>query len=343
LGQAGHVISKSEIRNPKSEIHYNHLMPDNYPTLLVTGGCGFMGSHIIRMLLRDTRKKLPGAGVINLDALTYAANPDNLADVAGDPRYQFVQGDICDRELVRRVMAGVDAVIHLAAETHVDRSIADNRPFVTTNVLGTQTLIDAAIRAKVRRFVHVSTDEAYGSLSLDPADKPFRETDPLRPRNPYAASKAAADHLVLAAHHTHQLPGVITRSCNNFGPGQYPEKIIPLFVRRLRAGQKVPLYGDGLHVRDWLHVVDHAEAVLTVLERGRVGEVYNIGANNPHSNLELTRTLLRLTGRDDGFIEHVADRPGHDRRYELDVSKIADELGWRASRSAWPGALKDVV
>lgn len=332
------VNRQSEIDNRK--FYYNFPMPDTYPTLLVTGGCGFMGSHVIRMAMRQ----LPGLKkLVNLDALTYAANPDNLADVAGDPRYQFVHGDICDRDLIQHVMAGVDAVIHLAAETHVDRSIADNRPFVTTNVLGTQTLIDAAISAKVRRFVHISTDEVYGSLSLDPAEKPFRETDPLRPRNPYAASKAAADHLVLAAYHTHQLPGVITRSCNNFGPGQYPEKIIPLFVHRLKAGRKVPLYGDGLHVRDWLHVVDHAEAVLAVLERGRTGEVYNIGANNPHSNLELTRTLLRLTGRDESLIEHVTDRPGHDRRYELDVSKIAEELGWRASRSNWPGALKDVV
>lgn len=314
-------------------------MSDAYRSIFVTGGCGFMASHVIRMLLqRDGVERL-----INLDALTYAANPDNLADITGDRRYRFVRGDICDADLVRREMTGIDAVIHLAAETHVDRSIADNRPFVTTNVLGTQTLIDAALAAGVKRFIHVSTDEVYGSLTLDPADRPFKETDPLRPRNPYAASKAAADHLVLAACHTHKLPGVITRSCNNFGPRQYPEKIIPLFIKKLRAGERVPLYGDGGQVRDWIHVIDHAEALLAVLDRGRAGEIYNIGANNPHTNLELTQLLVELTGRDESAIDHVADRPGHDVRYELDVTKITTELHWHATRSNWPEALRDLV
>jgi dTDP-glucose 4,6-dehydratase len=311
--------------------------------LLITGGCGFIGSNFVRFVL-ETR---PGYRITNLDALTYSGNPENLADLAAEPRYRFVHGNILDRRLVEDLLADVDAIAHLAAESHVDRSILDARPFVESNVLGTQTLLDAARTVwgadSGKRFLQVSTDEVYGSLPLERPDLKFTEQTPLHTNSPYSASKAGSDLLVLAYHHTHRMNAVITRCSNNFGPYQFPEKVIPLFVTNLLDGKKVPLYGDGRNVRDWLHVHDHCEALLRVLEQGRAGEVYNIGGDNERSNAELTRTILELMDRDDSWIQLVPDRPGHDRRYAIDASKIARELGWQPTRSAWPSALQETI
>lgn len=307
--------------------------------LLVTGGAGFIGSNFVRLVLESR----PDWRITNLDALTYSGNLENLRDVEDDPRYRFVKGDICDGDLMRDLMREVDAVAHFAAESHVDRSIIDSQPFLRSNVLGTQTLLDAARAAGGRRFVHVSTDEVYGSLPLERPDLKFTEETPIAANSPYAASKAASDLLVRAAFHTFHDDVVLTRCSNNFGPYQFPEKVIPLFVTNLLEGRKVPLYGDGLNVRDWLHVLDHCEAVLAVLERGRAGEAYNIGGNNERSNIDLTRSILGAMGKDDSMIERVKDRPGHDRRYAIDASKIERELGWTPSRSAWPGALEETV
>jgi dTDP-glucose 4,6-dehydratase len=307
--------------------------------LLITGGCGFIGSNFVRFLLESR----PGWRITNLDVLTYSGNLENLADLADEPRYRFVHGDILDRRLVEELLSDCDAVAHLAAESHVDRSIVDSRPFIESNVMGTQTLLDAARTVwgadSDRRFLHVSTDEVYGSLPLERPDLKFTEQTPLHTNSPYSASKAGSDLLVQAYHQTYRMNTVITRCSNNFGPYQYPEKVIPLFVTNLLEGKKVPLYGDGLNVRDWVHVDDHCEALLQVLERGQAGEVYNIGGNNERSNLELTRTILTLMGKDDLYVQHVPDRPGHDRRYAIDAGKIARQLGWFPTRSAWPSAL----
>jgi dTDP-glucose 4,6-dehydratase len=312
--------------------------------LLVTGGAGFIGSNFIRFVMAER----PDWSIINLDLLTYAGNLDNLSDLADSPNYRFVRGDICNAGVVAPLMREVDAVVHFAAESHVDRSIEDSSPFIRTNVQGTQTLLDEARRAiddghQITRFLHVSTDEVYGQLPLDQPDLKFTEQTPIQPSSPYAASKAASDLLVNAAHHTFGLPCLITRCSNNFGPYQFPEKVIPLFVERLLTGGRVPLYGDGLNVRDWLHVLDHAEAILTVLEKGRVGEAYNIGGNNERANIELTNSLIEICGRDESAIEYVEDRKGHDRRYAIDASKIKNELGWEPKRSAWPEALESTV
>jgi len=311
--------------------------------LLVTGGAGFIGSNFVRMVLRDR----PGVRITNLDKLTYSGNLENLTEVEKDPRYRFVKGDICDAQTVARLIDECDAVVHFAAESHVDRSIMDSRPFVDANVVGTQVLLDAVRRSKAagkdRRMVYVSTDEVYGSLPLDRPDLKFTEETPLQANSPYAASKAAADLLARAYHHTFGLDVLTTRCSNNFGPYQFPEKVIPLFVTNLIEGQPVPLYGDGKNVRDWLHVDDHCEAILAVLERGRSGEVYNIGGNNERSNLELTHMILKIMGKGPEMIRHVPDRPGHDRRYAIDASKIERELGWRPTRSAWPAALEATV
>ncbi|TVQ04715.1 MAG: dTDP-glucose 4,6-dehydratase [Planctomycetaceae bacterium] len=311
--------------------------------LLITGGCGFIGSNLVRYLL-DTE---PEIRLCNLDALTYSGNPANLQDLAGHPRYRFVHGNILDRPLVEGLLRESDGVAHLAAESHVDRSILDSRTFVESNVLGTQTLLDAARtvwgRGSGKRFLHVSTDEVYGSLPLDRPDLKFTEQSPLHTNSPYSASKAGSDLLALAYHQTHDLNVVITRCSNNFGPYQFPEKVIPLFVTNLLEGEPVPLYGDGLNVRDWLHVVDHCEALWRVLRDGRSGEVYNIGGNNERSNLELTRTILELLGKDERSIRYVPDRLGHDRRYAIDAGKIREEIGWEPSRSAWPGALAKTI
>ncbi len=310
--------------------------------ILLTGGCGFIGSNFVRFVL-GARSDV---SIVNLDALTYSGNPENLADLEGDSKYRFVKGDIRDLDLMAELIGECDAVIHMAAESHVDRSIIDARPFIQTNVLGTQTLLDALRRAdpgNTKRFVHVSTDEVYGSLPLDRPDLLFTEDTPADPKSPYAASKAASDFLVRAAVHTFGVNACITNCSNNFGPYQFPEKVIPLFVTNLVEGKKVPLYGDGLNVRDWLHVDDHCEAILAVLERGERGRTYNIGGNNQRSNIDLTQQILAIMSFGDEMIQPVKDRPGHDRRYAIDAGRIERELGWTPSRSAWPDALENTV
>jgi dTDP-glucose 4,6-dehydratase len=321
-------------------------MPDKPMSrhILLTGGCGFIGSNFVRFVLRQR----PDYQITNLDCLTYSGNPENLADLQAEKRYRFVHGNICDAALVARLLGECTDVVHMAAESHVDRSILDSRPFVETNVLGTQTILDALRNAvqqgKFRgRMVHVSTDEVYGSLPLDQPELKFTESTPICANSPYSASKAASDLLVGAYRHTFGLDLCLTRCSNNFGPYQFPEKVIPLFVTNLIEGKKVPLYGDGRNVRDWVHVGDHCEAVLTVLEQGRAGEVYNIGGNNERSNLELTHTILKLMGLGAERIQPVTDRLGHDRRYAIDATKIARELGWRPTRSTWPDALAATI
>jgi dTDP-glucose 4,6-dehydratase len=305
--------------------------------LLVTGGAGFIGSCYVRLC----RQRRPGSTIVNLDALTYAGNLESLADLRQDKGHVFVKGDIRDGALVRRLIEEhrLEAVVHFAAESHVDRSIMSAEPFVDTNVLGTLRLLEAARAAGVRRFVQVSTDEVYGSLGPEGA---FHEQSPITPRSPYSASKAAADHLVQAFHHTHGLDVVITRCSNNYGPYQFPEKLIPLMILNAFEGKPLPVYGDGLYVRDWIHVADHCEAVDLVRERGRAGEVYNIGAENDRPNLEVVQDILRLTGRDASLIKHVPDRPGHDRRYAMNAAKIRGELGWRPRRDFTAGLAETV-
>jgi dTDP-glucose 4,6-dehydratase len=288
----------------------------------VTGGAGFIGSNYVRHVLRSSDD-----AVTVLDALTYAGNLASLSDVAGDPRYAFVHADITDREAVARAMDGHDVVVHFAAESHVDRSIVSPDEFVRTNCDGTNVLCDVARRVGVDRFLHVSTDEVYGSIEQGS----FTEEDPLGPRSPYSASKAGSDLIALAYGTTYGLPVMVTRASNNFGPYQFPEKVIPLFVTNLLDGRKVPLYGDGGNVRDWLYVEDHCAGVDLVLRRGVVGEIYNIGGGNELSNLELTRRLLELTGRDESFVQPVADRLGHDRRYSISTAKV-EALGWAPAR-----------
>lgn len=308
-------------------------------TLLVTGGAGFIGSNFIRLVIEQR----DDWHVINLDALTYSGNLENLADIDLNSRYEFARGDINNSELLDTLMPRCDAVVHFAAESHVDRSIMDSTPFVQTNVVGTQKLLDAARRNDVQRFVHVSTDEVYGELPLDDPEAKFTEQTPIAPNSPYSASKAASDLLVRAYHETFGMDTLITRCSNNFGPYQFPEKVIPLFVSNLLEDKQVPLYGDGLNVRDWIHVVDHCEAVLTVLEKGSAGEVYNIGGNNERTNLELTHLILKIMGKDESMIKHVTDRLGHDRRYAIDATKMRQQLGWEPTRSAWPNALEQTV
>ena len=292
-------------------------------TVLVTGGCGFVGSNFIRYLLAA----YPSIRVINFDALTYAGNLENLSGLEGLPRYRFIKGDITNFRAVCRAARGVRTIINFAAESHVDRSIRDAQPFVKTNVLGTQVLLEAARVCGVERFLQVSTDEVYGCLGPSGA---FTETSPLAPNNPYAASKAAADLLVRSYGQTYQLPVLITRCSNNYGPYQFPEKLIPLFITRLLQDETVPVYGDGLQIRDWIHVDDHCAALAAVWRRGKVGEIYNIGGRSEKTNLELTRLLLQNLSKPASLIRFVADRPAHDRRYAVDCTKIETELGWRA-------------
>jgi dTDP-glucose 4,6-dehydratase len=292
--------------------------------VLVTGGAGFIGSHYVRSVLGGRHPAFADADVVVLDLLTYAGTLTNLEPVRDSPRLRVVRGDIRDPQVVAEVMAGTDLVVHFAAESHVDRSIAGAADFVSTNVAGTQVLLQAALDAGVGRFVHVSTDEVYGSIEAGS----WPETHPLEPNSPYSASKAGSDLLARAYHRTHGLPVCITRCSNNYGPHQFPEKVIPLFVTNLLDGRKVPLYGDGGNVRDWLHVDDHCRGIQLVAERGRAGEVYNIGGGTELSNRELTERLLAAVGADASMIEHVPDRKGHDRRYSVDWSKIAAELGY---------------
>jgi dTDP-glucose 4,6-dehydratase len=306
-------------------------------TILVTGGIGFIGSNFVRYLLREH----PSARVVNLDKVTYAGNPRNLADVAEDVRYTFVRADVCDAAAVREALTDhrVDHIVHFAAETHVGRSILEAGDFVRTNVEGTRVLLDAARAANVRRFLHVSTDEVYGSLGDSGA---FTEESPLRPNSPYAASKTGADVLARAYHVTYDLPAIITRTCNNYGPYQFPEKFIPLMIVNAFRGEPLPIYGDGLYVREWLHVEDHCRALAAVLAAGQTGEVYNIGSGEERPNLDVAREILRLVGRPETLLRNVKDRPGHDRRYALDHSKIRKELGWAPAISFADG-LRHVV
>jgi dTDP-glucose 4,6-dehydratase len=306
-------------------------------SVLVTGGAGFIGSNFVRYMLAAH----PGVRLVNFDKLTYAGNLENLAGLESTPGYTFLRGDICDREAVTGVLQQhqVDTVVHFAAESHVDRSIKGASVFVTTNVLGTQVLIDAAREQGIERFVHVSTDEVYGSLG---ATGRFTEETPLHPNSPYAASKASSDLMVLAACHTFGFPGVITRCSNNYGPYQFPEKLIPLMIANATDGKPLPVYGAGLNVRDWLYVEDHCRAIDVVREKGKPGEVYNIGGNNEWKNIDIVRLLLQKLGKPESLITYVKDRPGHDQRYAIDASKTARELGWSPSVTFEVGLQKTV-
>ena len=292
-------------------------------TVLVTGGAGFIGSNLVRLL----RRERPELTVVNLDKLTYAGNAESLADLRDDPRHVFVRGDIANAELVDHLIRnhGVDAVLNLAAESHVDRSILGPGIFVETNVSGTQVLLEAARQARVKRFVQISTDEVYGSLG---ATGKFTEESPLKPSSPYSASKTAADLLVLSYGHTFGMDVVVTRCSNNYGPYQFPEKLIPLMIANALEGKKLPVYGDGMQIRDWIHVEDHNRAVLAALEKGKAGEVYNFGSDNEWANIHIVHRLLEILGKGKDSIEHVKDRPGHDRRYAIDAAKAKRELGW---------------
>jgi dTDP-glucose 4,6-dehydratase len=301
--------------------------------LLVTGGCGFIGSNFIRHFLTEHADDR----IVNLDKLTYAGNPANVADLERHPRYSFVHGDICDAKLVRDVARGVDAVVNFAAMTHVDRSILDPDEFLKTDVLGVHVLLEAVRELRIPRLLQISTDEVYGSIPRGAAT----EASPLRPTNPYSAAKAGGDLLAQAYWNTHGVPVVITRSSNNFGPYQYPEKVVPLFVTNALDDQPLPLYGDGRQVRDWLYVLDNCAAIDLVLRQGRDGEVYNVGGGHEVENVALTREILRLTGKSERLIQPVADRPGHDRRYALDCTKLW-QLGW-APRYPFASALETTV
>jgi len=305
--------------------------------LLITGGAGFIGSCFARL----ARSRRPQALVVNVDALTYAGNLENLRDLEADPLHVFVKADIRDRDTIAALLRQhrIDALVNFAAESHVDRSILSAEPFLDTNVTGTLRLLEAARATGVRRFLQVSTDEVYGSLGPTGA---FEETTPIAPRSPYSSSKAAADHFVMAFHHTHGMDVVITRCSNNYGSFQFPEKLIPLMILNAVEGKPLPVYGDGLYVRDWIHVEDHCEAIDAVLTRGKPGEVYNIGAENERPNLDVVRAILRHTGRDESLIRYVPDRPGHDRRYAMNARKMREELGW-TPRHGFEQGLADTV
>jgi len=293
--------------------------------LLVTGGAGFIGSNFILYWL----KKYPSDWIINLDKLTYAGNLDNLKAISGHPKYQFVKGDICNMKLVDSIMGNIDTVVHFAAESHVDRSISQPAVFLKTNIIGTQVLLAAALKYKIKRFHHISTDEVFGSLKLTDLSK-FDERTPYNPRSPYAASKAGSDHLVRSYYHTYGLPITISTCSNNFGPFQYPEKFLPLAITNILEGKKVPIYGDGLYVRDWLHVADHCKAIDLILKKGKIGQTYCVGGlTTDLTNLAVIKKILKIMGKDESEIEFVKDRPGHDRRYAINWEKIRKELGWK--------------
>lgn len=294
--------------------------------LLVTGGAGFIGSNFILYWI----KKYPEDRIVNLDKLTYAGNLENLKEIEQNPHYQFIKGDICDARIVSKSIIGVDAVVNFAAESHVDRSILDPAPFIKTNVLGTYTLLEAALKNKIKRFHHISTDEVFGAIELETKEK-FTENTPYNPRSPYSATKAASDHLVRAYYHTYGLPITISNCSNNFGPFQFPEKLIPLAITNILEGKKVPVYGDGKYVRDWLYVLDHCSAIDLILKRGKVGETYCIGGlTEDIPNIEIIKMIISSFDKDESCcIEYVKDRPGHDRKYAIDWSKINKELGWK--------------
>ena len=303
--------------------------------LLVTGGCGFIGSNFIHYML----KKYPNYELTNLDKLTYAGNLENLKDIEDDKRYAFVQGDICNRQLVDLLMQKTDAVIHFAAESHVDRSNLNANDFIMTNIVGTQTLLESAITNGKKRFHHISTDEVFGELGTIGK---FSETSPYNPRSPYSASKAASDHLVRAAYHTHNLPITISNCSNNYGPYQFPEKMIPLFITNIIEGKKVPVYGNGQNIRDWIHVDDHNEGVDLILHKGRIGETYCLGGNAEMKNIDVTKMILDYFMARDDWIEYVQDRKGHDFRYAIDFSKIQNEFGWSPKHNFKEGLMDTI-
>lgn len=305
--------------------------------ILVTGGAGFIGSNFVRYMLHTHHDY----SLINYDALTYAGNLENLESIENNPRYHFIKGDICDRDAVEKLFRQfkIDAVVHFAAESHVDRSILGPAIFVQTNVVGTQVLLDAAQKFSVEKFLHVSTDEVYGSLG---ADGKFTEETPLHPNSPYSASKASSDLLVLAYCHTFAFPGVVTRCSNNYGPYQFPEKLIPLMIANALNNKPLPVYGDGMNVRDWLYVGDHCSALDVVLHKGKSGEVYNIGGNNEKKNIEIVKLILENLNKPESLIQFVKDRPGHDRRYAIDATKIAEQLGWKPAHTFENGIVETI-
>ncbi len=304
--------------------------------ILVTGGAGFIGSNFIRYWTN----KYPDDKIVNLDALTYAGNLENLKDIENNKNYEFIKGDIRDADLVNDLVKDVDLIIHFAAESHVDRSIQNSEDFIKTNVLGTRVLLDAAKNNGNIRFHHISTDEVFGALGLD--DEPFNEDTPYDPRSPYSASKAASDHLARAYFHTHKLPITISNCTNNYGPFQFPEKLIPLFITNLIEGEKVPVYGKGENIRDWIYVDDHNAGVDAIIKKGRIGETYCLGGENEITNLEITKKILNLMGMGEEMIEYVKDRPGHDFRYAMDITKAKNELGWRPKIKFEEGLKKTV-
>jgi dTDP-glucose 4,6-dehydratase len=303
--------------------------------IVVTGGAGFIGSNFIKYIL----SKYPHYKIVNLDKLTYAGNLDNLSDIKDNSNYQFIKGDICDQNLVESILENrIDVIVNFAAETHVDRSIYDPKIFVQTNVLGTQVLLESALKSRIERFLQISTDEVYGTLK----NGYFTESSPLLPNSPYAASKASADLLTRTYYKTFGSPAVITRSTNNYGPYQFPEKLIPLFITNALSEQELPLYGDGLYVRDWLYVEDFCKALDLVLHKGKIGEIYNISGSYEKTNLEITELILKRLNQPKSLIKHVKDRPAHDRRYALDSSKIRNELGWKPDTSFEEGLAETV-
>jgi len=308
--------------------------------LLITGGCGFIGSNFIHYWLN----KYPEDKIVNLDVLTYAGNLENLRDIAGNPNYKFVKGDIGDYKLVNKIVKGIDLIVHFAAESHVDRSIKNSADFIKTNVEGTRVLLDAAKSASRRngniRFHHISTDEVFGALGSD--DLPFNEKTAYNPRSPYSASKAAADHLVRAYFHTHKLPITISNCSNNYGPYQYPEKLIPLFITNLIEGKKVSVYGNGKNIRDWIYVDDHNAGVDAIIKKGRLGETYCLGGGNELANIDITKKILKLMDKGEEMIEYVKDRKGHDWRYAIDYTKARKELGWEPKVDFTAGLKKTI-
>ncbi|MCB0725112.1 MAG: dTDP-glucose 4,6-dehydratase [Ignavibacteriae bacterium] len=294
--------------------------------ILITGGAGFIGSNFVKYILKNT-----DYNVFNYDKLTYAGNLENLSDIENNPNYKFIKGDICSVDEVKKALTenGIDTIVNFAAESHVDRSILSSKEFILTNILGTQVLLDVSKKAGIEKFLQVSTDEVYGSLPEDRKDLLFIEKTPITTNSPYSASKASADLLCNAYYHTHKFPVLITRCSNNYGPYQFPEKLIPLMIAKAIDGENLPVYGDGKNVRDWLYVEDHCSAILTVLENGRLGEVYNVGGNNEWYNIDIVKLILKTLGKGEDMITYVKDRPGHDRRYAIDSTKIMTELGWK--------------